>query len=65
MQPNTTKTRYYQLTAAEFNWEVSEGKTIKAWGFNNSISDPVLKANKGNALVIKVKNNLPEPTVVH
>ena len=31
MQPNTTKTRYYQLTAAEFNWEVSEGKTIKAW----------------------------------
>ena len=65
MKPNTTTTRYYQLTASEFEWKVSENKTIKAWGFNNSIPGPVIKANKGEKLVIKVKNNLSEPTVVH
>ena len=60
MQPNTTNIRYYELTASEFDWKVSENKTIKAWGFNNSIPGPVLKANKGETLVIKVKNNLSD-----
>jgi FtsP/CotA-like multicopper oxidase with cupredoxin domain len=61
----STTTRYYQLTASEFDWKVSNEKTVKAWGFNNSIPGPVIKANKGDILVIKVKNNLNEPTIVH
>jgi len=65
MPSNTTNTKYYQLTASEFNWEVSREKTIKAWGFNNTIPGPVLRAKKGETLVIKVKNDLHEPTVVH
>ena len=65
MKPNTTNIRYYELTASEFNWNISEEKTIKAWGFNNSIPGPVLKANKGDMMVIKVKNDLREATVVH
>jgi FtsP/CotA-like multicopper oxidase with cupredoxin domain len=58
-------TRNYQLTATEFAWQVSEQKTIRAWGFNESFPGPVLKAKKGDTMVIKVKNNLQEPTVVH
>src|SRR5688572_12789689 len=58
-------TRFYQLTASEFDWKISDQKTIKAWGFNNSFPGPVLKAQKGDTMVIKVKNNLDEPTVVH
>jgi len=65
MKPNTTNIRYYELTASEFDWKVSENKTVKAWGFNNSIPGPVINASKGETLVIKVKNNLTEPTVVH
>jgi FtsP/CotA-like multicopper oxidase with cupredoxin domain len=65
MQSNTTNTKYYQLTASKFNREVSNEKTIKAWGFNNSIPGPVLRAEKGETLVIRVKNDLHEPTVVH
>src|SRR5688572_3174961 len=58
-------TRFYQLTVSEFDWKISDQKTIKAWGFNNSLPGPVLKARKGDTMVIKVKNNLNEPTVVH
>jgi FtsP/CotA-like multicopper oxidase with cupredoxin domain len=65
MKSNTTTTKHYQLTASEFEWTVSENKTIKAWGFNNSIPGPVIRASKGETLAIKVKNNLTEPTVVH
>jgi FtsP/CotA-like multicopper oxidase with cupredoxin domain len=61
MQP--TK-RYFELMASEFDWKISE-KTIKAWGFNDSIPGPFIRAKKGDELVVKVKNNLKEPTVVH
>jgi len=60
-----TNRKYFELTASEFNWELSEGKMIKAWGFNNQIPAPTIKAKKGDELFIKVKNNLPEPTLIH
>jgi len=55
----------YNLTASEFNWEIKPGKNIRAWGFNNQVPGPVLRANKGDTLVVRVKNNLPEPTIIH
>lgn len=55
----------YNLTAGEFNWEIKPGKTITAWGFNNQVPGPVLRAKKGDTLVVRVQNNLPEPTMVH
>jgi FtsP/CotA-like multicopper oxidase with cupredoxin domain len=59
------QTRNYQLTASEFEWEISDQRTIKAWGFNNSFPGPVIKAKKGDTLVIKVKNDLNEATIIH
>ena len=58
-------TRYYQLTASEFEWKTSEQRTITAWGLNNSVPGPVLKAKKGDEMVIRVTNDLPEATVIH
>ncbi|HEV8284439.1 MAG TPA: hypothetical protein VGQ09_09015 [Chitinophagaceae bacterium] len=34
-------TRFYQLTASEFDWKISDQKTIKAWGFNESLPGAV------------------------
>ena len=59
------QTKFFQLTASEFDWKISDNKTIKAWGFNNTVPGPVLKAKKGDEIIIKVKNNLQQPTVVH
>ncbi len=59
------KTVEYNLTASEFNWEIKPGKTITAWGFNNQVPGPVLMAKKGDTLVVRVQNNLPESTMVH
>ena len=65
MQPGTTDTKCYQLTASQFDWEISNGKKIRAWGFNNTIPGPVLRAKKGDKIAVKVKNELQEATVVH
>jgi FtsP/CotA-like multicopper oxidase with cupredoxin domain len=59
------RTRNYQLTISEFDWKISDQKTIRAWGFNESFPGPVLKAQKGDAMIIRVKNTLPESTVIH
>ncbi|MDQ2656786.1 MAG: multicopper oxidase domain-containing protein, partial [Bacteroidota bacterium] len=63
MKPNHI--RHYELTASAFDWKISEDKTIPAWGFNNSVPGPVIKARKGDTIVVKVKNELHEPTIIH
>ena len=55
----------YNLTASEFSWEIKPGKNILAWGFNNQVPGPVLRAKKGDTLVVRVQNNLTESTMVH
>lgn len=55
----------YNLTASEFAWELRPEKTITAWGFNNQVPGPVLRAKKGDTLVVRVQNNLPEATMIH
>jgi FtsP/CotA-like multicopper oxidase with cupredoxin domain len=55
----------YHLEAGKFDWDIAPGKTIEAWGFNGQVPGPVLRAQKGQTLIVRVTNNLPEPTVVH
>jgi FtsP/CotA-like multicopper oxidase with cupredoxin domain len=55
----------YNLTASEFQWDLAPGKTIKAWGFNKQLPGPTLSARVGDTLIIRVKNDLDEPTVIH
>jgi FtsP/CotA-like multicopper oxidase with cupredoxin domain len=62
---NKPETVVYHLDASEFAWELSDKKVITAWGFNKQLPGPVLRANVGDTLVVKVKNDLREPTTVH
>lgn len=55
----------YHLTASEFNKILGPGKIVTVWGFNGQVPGPVLKAKKGDTLVVRVENNLAEPTMIH
>ena len=55
----------YHLEVSAFGWEISPGKTINAWGFNKQVPGPELRANVGDTVVVKVTNNLNEPTTIH
>ncbi len=55
----------YHLHVTEFDWEIAPGKLVKAWGFNNQLPGPVLKASKGDTIVVHVKNDLQQPTIIH
>lgn len=57
--------KYFDLTASSFDWQIAEGKSIKAWGFNNQLPGPVIRVKKGDEVVIHFKNKLAEPAVIH
>ena len=62
---NQNQTIEYELKASSFSWEIAEGKTIMAWGFNGQVPGPTLRAKVGDTMVIRVKNDLEEPTIIH
>ncbi|MEO8150360.1 MAG: multicopper oxidase domain-containing protein, partial [Bacteroidia bacterium] len=62
---NQNKVIEYNLEAGKFKWEIAPGKTIEAWGFNKQVPGPEIKANAGDTVVVRVTNNLSEPTTVH
>jgi FtsP/CotA-like multicopper oxidase with cupredoxin domain len=62
---NQSKVVEYNLEASEFNWEIAPGKTIEAWGFNKQLPGPVIKAEVGDTLVVRLTNHLKEPTLIH
>ncbi|MGH7624679.1 MAG: multicopper oxidase domain-containing protein, partial [Gemmatimonadaceae bacterium] len=54
-----------ELEASEFDWEFVPGISTRAWGFNGTVPGPTIEATVGDVLEIRLKNSLPEPTVVH
>ena len=60
-----TQTVEYNLTASKFQWDIAPGKTITAWGFNKQVPAPTLKAKIGDTIIIRVNNELEEPTIIH
>jgi FtsP/CotA-like multicopper oxidase with cupredoxin domain len=53
------------LEAREMEWEFVPGRPTHAWGFNGQVPGPVLEANVGDVLEVRLRNSLPEPTMIH
>lgn len=54
-----------ELEAREADWEFIPGKLSRAWTFNGQVPGPVLEANVGDVLEVRLTNSLPEPTTLH
>jgi FtsP/CotA-like multicopper oxidase with cupredoxin domain len=58
-------TKEFDLTASIIDWEVSPGKTVKAWAYNNQVPGPWIKVNVGDKVRVVLNNQLPQSTVIH
>ena len=67
LKPTITSDGYKQfdLTAKIVDWEVEGGKVVKGWAYNGQIPGPQLRANVGDKVRIRLKNDLPESTSMH
>ncbi|HZO20008.1 MAG TPA: multicopper oxidase family protein [Gemmatimonadaceae bacterium] len=53
------------LEPREVEWEFRPGRRTRAWGFNGQVPGPVIEAQVGDVLEVRLTNRLSEPTVVH
>ncbi len=58
-------TKEFELTAAVTDWEVSPGKTVKAWTYNGTVPGPTIKVDPGDKVRVVLHNRLPESTSIH
>jgi manganese oxidase len=58
-------TKVFHLTAELANWEVSPGKTVRAWTFNGTVPGPMIKVNVGDHVRVVLDNKLPMSTAIH
>ena len=58
-------TKEFALEAKIIDWEVEPGKIVKGWSYNGQIPGPILRANVGDKVRIKLTNSLPESTSLH
>jgi FtsP/CotA-like multicopper oxidase with cupredoxin domain len=58
-------TKEFDLTAAITDWEVSPGKTVKAWTYNGTVPGPTIKVDPGDHVRVVLDNELPQSTVIH
>ncbi|MDP9111707.1 MAG: multicopper oxidase domain-containing protein, partial [Candidatus Eremiobacteraeota bacterium] len=68
MRPTSVEsdgTKVFSLDARVAEWEVTKGKSVRAWTYEGVVPGPVFRVNAGDKVRIQFKNDLPEPTVVH
>ena len=55
----------FSLTAEVVDWEVSPGKTVKAWTYNGTVPGPTIRVSPGERVAVLLSNHLPEATTMH
>lgn len=54
-----------ELTAKPTTLPVRPGTTTEVWTYNGQLPGPVIRANVGDRLTVRLTNALPEPTTIH
>jgi FtsP/CotA-like multicopper oxidase with cupredoxin domain len=53
------------LEARPTDWEIRPGHTVQGYGFNGVVPGPTIEAQVGDTLVVRLTNQLPQPTSIH
>lgn len=56
---------YYQITQRVGHAQIVPGRRTALWGYNGTFPGPTIRARSGRQVVVRHRNNLPVPTVVH
>ncbi len=59
------KTVVLELEARVVELEVKPGLKTQLWTYNGQLPGPTIRAKKGDRLVVRFTNSLPEPTTIH
>lgn len=63
--PKKTSTRRFDLRAAPTEVQQFDGRLLDVWAYNGRVPGPVLRVRLGEEVVVRLKNELPQPTTIH
>src|SRR3954462_6690572 len=49
---------FVELEAREAAWQITPGRTARAWAFNGQVAGPVIEARIGDVLEVRLTNHL-------
>ncbi|GAA1150288.1 multicopper oxidase family protein [Ornithinicoccus hortensis] len=58
-------TDYYEITQRPGEAEILPGRTTEVWGYEGTFPGPTVVSRRGRRSVVRHRNDLPVPTVVH
>jgi FtsP/CotA-like multicopper oxidase with cupredoxin domain/plastocyanin len=58
-------TKEFDITTKIVKWEIEPGKFVSAFTYNGMVPGPTIKVGFGDKVLVHLKNDLPESTVIH
>ncbi|UYM07598.1 multicopper oxidase family protein [Solicola gregarius] len=58
-------TDYFEIVQRETEQEIVPGARTTVWGYNGTFPGPTIESRSGRRTVVRHRNDLPVPTVVH
>ena len=63
--PEASVAREFDLRAAPGGTQQFDGQLLDVWAYNGQVPGPVLRVRLGEELVVRLRNDLPQPTTIH
>jgi len=63
--PSATAIREIELRAAPGATQQIDGRLLNVWAYDGQVPGPILRARLGEEVVVRLQNDLPQPTTVH
>jgi FtsP/CotA-like multicopper oxidase with cupredoxin domain len=54
-----------ELDAREVEWEFAPGRTIRGFAYNGQVPGPLIEADVGDTVEVRLTNSLPQATTIH
>ena len=54
-----------ELDAREVEWEFAPGSNIRGFAYNGQVPGPLIEANVGETIEVRLTNSLPQATTIH
>jgi FtsP/CotA-like multicopper oxidase with cupredoxin domain len=64
-RPDASGRKVFDLTLQQGRTELVPGKPTETWGANGPYLGPTLRASRGDRVLMRVRNALPEATTLH
>jgi FtsP/CotA-like multicopper oxidase with cupredoxin domain len=60
-----TNVHTVDLDAQRADWEIAPGHSVAGFAFNGQVPGPTIDVRAGEEVVVRLRNSLPEATVIH